>query len=442
MCMYRTFASVAALTLFVSLVLTASPPAAAQSYIITELVPVGGTHSEARGINDAGQVVGMAHNSASDDRPALWEHGLVFDVGVFSGDDEGKAFAINNAGQIAGYSWNVDYNAFLDDGGIKTNISSLLSYDAQAEDVNEEGEVVGYTLNGSSFLYSESAATDIGVDIGGFYNWAYAINNSGQIVGSWENASGDKFAFIYSDGTKTDLGGLGGNHEAKDINDDGDIVGYATVSGEQHPVLWLASGGAQDLGLLGGGLNGRARAINNAGQIVGKSGTSGGTPHAFLYENGTMIDLNDLLPPGSGWELTQAEDINEVGQIVGWGDIGGNTRGFLMTPDSDDDGIGDPDDNCPNIANAGQDDGDGDDVGDVCDNCPDDANTDQADADSDSVGNVCDNCRTDPNPDQADADGDGVGDACEPACCGAAGPVTPLGLAIGMLVLARIGRRR
>jgi len=156
-----------------------------------------------------------------------------------------------------------------------------------------------------------------------------------------------------------------------------------------------------------------------------------------------MTDLNDLLPPGSGWELTQAEDINEVGQIVGWGEIGGPTRGFLMTPDSDDDGIADPDDNCPTIANADQDDADGDDVGDVCDNCPDDANADQADADSDGVGNVCDNCRTEPNPDQDDADGDGIGDACDqPACCGAASPVTPLGLAIGMLLLARVGRRR
>jgi probable HAF family extracellular repeat protein len=422
--------------------LTVAPGAAAQSYIITELVPVGGNYSKARGVNDAGQVVGMAHNSANDDRPVLWENGLVFDVGVVSGDDEGDAFAINNAGQIAGYSWNANYNAFLDDGGVKTNISSLLSYDAQAEDVNEEGDVVGFTLNGDSFLYSEGSVTDIGVDIGGVYNWAYAINNSGQIVGFWENAGGDQFAFVYSDGTKTDLGGLGGNHQAADINDDGDIVGYATVSGDQRPVLWLASGGAQDLGLLSGGLWGHARAINNAGRIVGWSEASGGLRHAFVYENGTMTDLNDLLPPGSGWELEQAEDINEVGQIVGWGEIGGNTRGFLMTPDSDDDGIVDPEDNCPTVANAGQDDGDGDDVGDVCDNCPDDANANQADADSDGVGDVCDNCPDNANADQADADGDGVGDACEPACCGAAGPATPLGLTIGMFWLARIGRRR
>ena len=441
MCTLKTAASIVVLTASASLVLTTSPPAMAQSYIVTELGTLGGTYSGAHGINDDGQVVGMAHNSGGDDRPALWENSLVFDVGVLSGDDEGKAFAINNAGQIAGHSWDLIYRAFLDDNGVKIDISSLLTY-AEVRDLNEHGDVVGFTTSGKAFVYSDGAATEIHPDIGGVYSWAYAINNSGQIVGSWENASGDVFAFVYSDGTKTDLGGLGGDHVALDINDDGDAVGYATVSGDQHPILWPASGGGQDLGLLSGGFFGRARAINNAGQIVGWSEISGGTHHAFLYENGTMTDLNDLLPPGSTWELKEAEDINEVGQIVGVGTIGGNSRGFLMTPDTDEDGIVDPEDNCPNVANADQDDGDGDGVGDVCDNCPDDTNTDQADADSDGVGDACDNCPDIANADQADADGDGVGDVCEPACCGAAGPATPLGLAIGMLLLARIGRRR
>jgi probable HAF family extracellular repeat protein len=196
-------------------------------------------------------------------------------------------------------------------------------------------------------------------------------------------------------------------------------VGYATVSSEQHAVLWPAGGGAQDLGLLSGGHSSSARAINNAGQTVGWSEVSGGTQHAFLYENGAMTDLNDLLPGGSGWQLTQAEGINEDGQIAGWGEIGGNTRGFLMTPDDDEDGIGNPDDNCPAAPNADQDDADDDGVGDACDNCPEVA-----------------------NPDQADSNDDGVGDACTPGCCGAGGPIAPLGLVIGMLLLSRFSGHR
>lgn len=109
--------------------------------------------------------------------------------------------------------------------------------------------------------------------------------------------------------------------------------------------------------------------------------------------------------------------------------------------DADADGIGDGDDNCPDVANGEQADADGDGVGDACDavsdidadgvsdatdNCSSVPNSNQLDLDSDLVGDVCDtdidgdlvlneadNCRSIPNAAQADFDGDGVGDACD-----------------------------
>jgi hypothetical protein len=104
--------------------------------------------------------------------------------------------------------------------------------------------------------------------------------------------------------------------------------------------------------------------------------------------------------------------------------------------DSDGDGIADPLDNCPNVANPTQTDSDGDGRGNVCDNCPTAANPDQADADHDGIGDACDpctdtdgdgfgnpgfvantclpdNCPNAANPTQTDSDGDGVGDACD-----------------------------
>ena len=81
--------------------------------------------------------------------------------------------------------------------------------------------------------------------------------------------------------------------------------------------------------------------------------------------------------------------------------------------DVDDDGIGDDCDVCPDLAQSSDLDSDGDGLGDECDNCPFEDNANQNDNDGDGVGDDCDNCIVTVNPDQVDSDGDGVGDACE-----------------------------
>ncbi len=86
---------------------------------------------------------------------------------------------------------------------------------------------------------------------------------------------------------------------------------------------------------------------------------------------------------------------------------------IYLLGDADHDGFDAICDNCPVLANPGQEDADFDGVGDICDNCPAASNPDQADTDGDEYADACDNCPNVGNPDQADADADGIGDVCD-----------------------------
>jgi probable HAF family extracellular repeat protein len=87
-----------------------------------------------------------------------------------------------------------------------------------------------------------------------------------------------------------------------------------------------------DLGVLSGGDYSEALDVNNSGQVVGYSNNEDDDWRPFLYEDGQMIDLNSLLPAESGWTLEFAYAINDRGEIVGEGSFEGRERGFLLDP--------------------------------------------------------------------------------------------------------------
>jgi probable HAF family extracellular repeat protein len=172
---------------------------------------------------------------------------------------------------------------------------------------------------------------------------AAGINRSAQVVGSALTDFTDPFfgsevyhAFLWtSAGGMIDLGSLAGpngNSNASAINDAGVVVGSSFLPSDSpntreiRPFRWTLDDGMQDLGSLptkNGGY-GSAQGINNSGQIVGVSGG-----HAFLYDNGTMLDLNDLIPEDSDWLLGTAYAINDAGWIVGTGTFNDQSRAFL-----------------------------------------------------------------------------------------------------------------
>jgi len=89
----------------------------------------------------------------------------------------------------------------------------------------------------------------------------------------------------------------------------------------------------QDLGTFGGS-NSSAAGINSGGDFVGYADIASGASHAFLYDNGHMMDLNGMVDSSAaGWVLSSAGDINDSGWIAGEGVTPtGFTHAFLLTP--------------------------------------------------------------------------------------------------------------
>ncbi|MCB9530015.1 MAG: MYXO-CTERM sorting domain-containing protein [Myxococcales bacterium] len=149
--------------------------------------------------------------------------------------------------------------------------------------------------------------------------------------------------------------------------------------------------------------------------------------------NGYYVDIRELQRWYFDYAYTLMNLQNANGQFNSpsgvWNNYSGQSYALLVLErsvgggcvDSDDDGICDAEDNCPQTPNPDQADADGDGVGDACDNCRDVANPDQANNDGDARGNACDTCPDVNDQNAVDNDGDGVGDVCD-NCPGVANP--------------------
>jgi probable HAF family extracellular repeat protein len=271
---------------------------------------IAGGISIAEDLNESGYVVGRMATTLTPATAFVFRAGVVTNLTASS---ESRAFSISNANHVAG-QWTVAgtpprHHAVVWGSatpGSPYFLGSLGGYIDLAADIAKNAPIVAGTVanqlrNRHAFLWTDTAGLrDLGT-LGGTNSYGRAV-----MIGTYPDPAGDT---IYVTGESETAGG-----------------GFNTT-----PFLWHR-GTMTSIGLLSGCTSGNGYSINKNKDIVGTC-TGGGIDRAFLWRSGALIDLNTVIAPGSGWDrLYAAYDINDSGQIAGFGSYLGQIRGFVLTP--------------------------------------------------------------------------------------------------------------
>lgn len=236
-------------------------------------------------INDSGQIVGKFQDEGFAEYVYLWSAGKITNLGVMGG---AWIQAINNHGDLLGFRLqDHQYRPFVYRAGNMTDMTTALGGDVNpvtVSDFNDSGDLAGYMLINHwnhAFIYSGGTMIDI-AELGlpsNAISYTFAVNNSGDVVGA-ANFTSDTFQpFLYSNGTLTNLDPNHSFSVARSINDQGQIVGNFEVNAQKS---------------------------------------------AFLYENGSLTVLRNLISPHLPYRLEFADKINNSGWIL--------SDGYVLVP--------------------------------------------------------------------------------------------------------------
>ena len=343
-----------------------------QAVDLGSIAPTGNA-TQANNINDKGQIVGRSQTTEVSgtgfrNQGFVWENGefkALTSTGVKNGGGEnngkevtqrgggGFTAAINDLGAIAGTS--DEFAGQATDRGLlwqreaggdyELQITDLPGVESYFFDINNKNEIAGRHIyapaSGTTpvrtraFYASEGFINPL-PDLDGNSATANGINNKSAIVGQidgdglndktvnnaalWEKGADGKYKL-------TNLGTFGAEQAIlRDINDAGQIIGSTSggtgATATSSPFL-LQNGQKINIGSFGGA-TGAAAGINQFGQVVGVSQNSTGQNRAFVWNNGTIKDLNSLVLrnptfSGSNVILTNATGINNFGDISAFG---------------------------------------------------------------------------------------------------------------------------
>lgn len=374
-----------------AVLLTAAVPAsgAAPYYTISDLTPDGYTTSVAYDINADGDAVGVAGSYATGSLVEAffyYDHSTgtstPFGVGTVKPRSSivGTGFrgaAINDSGAVAGtamfaggpaesrgfiYS-GPDSGAFTDLGVLAGATATGIRPASDALDINSAGVAVGTASSGAGTnpteadnidIYKGTAApiSDIDGDItvGTRYDYGRALNDAGLVAGSNQDNKATLFDGAAETVLLTGTPYAGEASVAVDLNEAGQVAGSTVATNKAF--VYDPSGGVTILPQIGTGARMNAKAINEAGDVVGQgdrntgvSGQSRGYVYSaaegasYILED-HVVDLSTPAVAGlSDWgQLGTAWGINDSGWIVGQGDrrFDGDTfptpRAYLLLP--------------------------------------------------------------------------------------------------------------
>lgn len=267
-------------------------------------------------INNAGQISGAVTLDGGGVHAAIYAAGLVSDLGSFGGTSS-AATAINAGGTVIGnfVTASGDTRSFMYGNGSMQEIAGMYAYG-----LNAGGDIVGTKFGGGAVLYSQGILTELGYLGTGDISFATAINDAGHVVGASTidlDFHSRQHPFLYSDGVLHDLGTLDERqfNSAVAINSTGQIAGYSEGTNGGMHAFFYEHGVMTDLGSFGG-LNLTVGGMNEHGEIVGTGEPWEGENVPFISRDGALVDLNTLIDPAFGWTISDANAINDHGQIL------------------------------------------------------------------------------------------------------------------------------
>ena len=292
-------------------------------WVVISLGTLGGKEGQANAINNKGQVVGSAEVRVGVQHAFLWQKGRMVDLGTFGGA-EGWAADINERSQVVGLAATKAKDAEGEQvahGFIWQNAhtTDLGAFSPAA--INDRGQIAGWSRNEPS-IWREGRVTGLGGLPSASSCFPNDINERAQIVGvCFADEMSHLHAVLWQGGTARDLGSLG-SAGATDvviaINEQGQIVGARNGRAfvwEKGKYRYLPTPK---------GKRTQAAGINEQGQVAGW--LLGDSIRAAVWQNGRMT----LLPNLPGTSDSYAVAINDRHEIVGWSFEGGGARHAVL----------------------------------------------------------------------------------------------------------------